>query len=110
MATRTSNRSTKAVKFIDSTGDSDVNEDMDQSTDIKVEQKKPSIRTNHVRRKRTNDDEEWNAQNEQIDDEEDDDNIHDEDTNYTERDATKKFKTNRSVESVYDFGFVFKFE
>lgn len=102
MTTRTSNRSTKAVKFIDSAPESDANEDVDPSIDMKADEKK--IRRNiGLRRKRANDDEEWNAQNEQIEDEEDEE-IRDDTPTDDELDATKKFQVNRSLDSVYDFG------
>ena len=110
MATRTSSRSTKAVKFVDSV-ESDNNEETEPVTRMKVEEKKPGTRSMAVRRKRTNDDQDWNAQNEHVEhdeeeEEEDDDadELPDDDASEIERDVTKKFKANRSMDSVYDFG------
>ena len=105
MATRTSSRSTKAVKFVDSV-ESDNNEETEPSIQMKVEEKKPGTRSMAVRRKRTNDDQDWNAQNEHVehDEEEEEDELPDDDASEIERDVTKKFKANRSMDSVYDFG------
>jgi hypothetical protein len=68
MATRTSSRSTKAVKFVDS-AESDNNDDAEPATRMKVEEKKPRARSTNVRRKRTNDDQGCDAQNEYVGDE-----------------------------------------
>ena len=110
MATRTSSRSTKAVKFVDP-AESDNNDEADPPTPVKVEETKPRVRSTNIRRKRTNDDQDWDAQNEQVED--DDDEVDDDademleaDASETERDVTKKFKANRSMDSVYDFGWV----
>jgi hypothetical protein len=104
MATRTSTRSTKAVKFVDSAGsDDDEAVEKSSSLPIKTETKKPRGRPPNSRRNRPNDDEEWDAGNEQIEEEEEDDD--DEDvTSENGRDVTKKFQTNRPINSVYDFG------
>jgi hypothetical protein len=107
MTTRTSTRSTKAVKFVDS-AESEDDEELDKSSSqqIKTEGKKPRGRPPNARRNRTNEDEDWDARNEQIDDEHDDndDDDIDDSTNENRRDVTKKFQANRSTDSVYDFG------
>ncbi len=106
MATRTSTRTTKAVKFVD-TAESDEDEEFGKTSpvQIKTEGKKSRGRPPNSRRNRTDDDEEWDVGNEQIDNEEDDDdnNDHDDVPNETERDVTKKLPANRSTNSVYDF-------
>ena len=106
MATRTSTRSTKAVKFVDPTNDEEDEEfENSEPPRIKDEPKKTKNR-GRPRRNPSNDDEEWDVQNEQSagEEEEDDD---DEESDH-EPDVTKKFKTNTSVnrtmDSVYDFG------
>jgi len=103
MATRTSTRATKAVKFVDS-GDDDEEEFVNSEPPrIKDEPKKVKAR-GRPRRDRSNDDEEWDARNEQsAEEEEEDDDVESEE----DGDVTKKFKTttvNRSIDSVYDFG------
>lgn len=105
MATRTSNRSTKAVKFVDGV-ESDTNEDFDAPARLPNEEKKVRGRSNAARRKRNNDDEDWDAQNEQNGDEQHDDDDEDEENenNLPNQDATKKFKGNQTTDSVYDFG------
>jgi hypothetical protein len=106
MATRTSTRTTKAVKFVDS-AESDDEEDFSKSTplQIKTEGKKSRGRPPNSRRNRTNDDdEEWDARNEQIDNNDHDDDDDDIDETIENRpDVTKKFQANRSIHSVYDF-------
>lgn len=107
MATRTSTRTTKAVKFVDSAEDEE-NEEFENTepTPIKDEPKKtPNKARGRPRRTRSNedDDEEWNAQNAQIEEEDDDD----EPSDGEEENQVKKYKpnpTNRSIDSVYDFG------
>ena len=107
MATRTSTRSTKAVKFVDAVNEEDegVEEGFENSEPprIKDEPKKVKNRS-RTRRNQSNEDDEWDAQNEQIEEEEDDDEVESE----NEQDVTKKFKTNttvnRTIDSVYDFG------
>ena len=107
MATRTSSRSTKAVKFVDG-AESDGNEDFKAPAHLPTEGKKVRGRSNSSRRERNNDDEEWDAQEEQIDDDDDDDDDDAEDDEnddeHPNQDATKKFKGNPSGDSVYDFG------
>ena len=105
MATRTSSRSTKAVEFVDGV-ESDTNEDFDTPVRLANEEKKVRGRSNGVRRKRNNDDEDWDAQNEENDDEEDDreDDGEGDENNLPNQDATKKFKGNQPTDSVYDFG------
>ena len=108
MATRTSSRSTKAVKFVDG-AESDGNEDFEAAAAprLPTEEKKVRGRSNPARRKRNNDDEDWDAQDEQIeedDDEEEDDGDEENDDAHPNQDATKKFKGNPSGDSVYDFG------
>ncbi|CAF1459032.1 unnamed protein product [Rotaria sordida] len=101
MATRTSTRSTKAVKFVDSADDDEGEFDNSSAIRIKNEPKKAKTR-GRTRRNQTNDDEDWDARNEQS--EEDDEN---DDESIDNGDVTKKFKTNtvnRSIDSVYDFG------
>jgi hypothetical protein len=106
MATRTSTRTTKAVKFVD-TAESDEDEEFGKTSavQIKTEGKKSRGRPPNSRRNRTDDDEEWVAGNEPIDND-DDNNDDDDDDEPTEtgRDVTKKFPTNRPTNSVYDFG------
>jgi hypothetical protein len=102
MATRTSTRSTKAVKFVDSAGSDDEDVQKSSSLPTKTEVKKSRGRPPNSRRNRTNDDEDWDAGNEHIEEEEDDDV--DDDTSENGRDVTKKFQVNRPVNSVYDFG------
>jgi len=106
MATRTSTRTTKAVKFVDS-AESDDEEDFSKPSplQIKTEGKKSRGRPPNSRRNRTNDDdEEWHAGNEQIDnDDNDDDDDVDDDTIENAPDVTKKFQANRTIGSVYDF-------
>ena len=107
MATRTSSRSTKAVKFVDGV-ESDTNEDFDAPARLPTEEKKVRGRPNSTRRKRNNDDEDWDAHNEQIDDEDEEDADEDDDEENEDvlpnQDATKKFKGNQPMDSVYDFG------
>jgi hypothetical protein len=109
MATRISTRTTKAVKFVDS-AESDDEEDFAKtsSPQIKTQGKKSRGRPPNSRRNRTDDDEEWDARNEQIDNEDDHNDDDDEDdadeTNENGPDVTKKFPANRSTNSVYDFG------
>lgn len=108
MATRTSTRATKAVKFVDS-AESDEGEDFVKasSTQMKIEEKKSRGRPPNSRRNRNDDDEEWEATNEHVEneeDEEDDDEDDGEQNNGIGRDVTKKFLANRSTDSVYDFG------
>ena len=109
MATRASNRSTKAVKFLQS-AESDENADSSKSMRVKIEEKKTRGRPSNTRRNRRDDDndEEWdeaNEANDDDDDEEEEDAISPEDEGSdNEQDATKKFKANRSINSVYDFG------
>ncbi|CAF1162145.1 unnamed protein product [Adineta steineri] len=105
MATRTSTRSTKAVKFVDSTNDDDEHEfDTSEAPIIKVEPKKAKPRGRPRRNRSSNDDdEEWDAGNEHIEN----DDEEDEEVSEGDEDVTKKFKTNpvnRSIDSVYDFG------
>ncbi|CAF3355538.1 unnamed protein product [Rotaria sp. Silwood1] len=104
MATRTSTRSTKAVKFVDS-AESDDDEDLDKpsSLPITTEGKKPRGRPPKSRRSQTIDDEEWDARNEQVEDDEDDDDDNN-NPNENGRDVTKKMHANRTIDSVYDFG------
>jgi hypothetical protein len=104
MATRTSTRSTKAVKFVDSAESDEDDEDLNKSSSIRIksEGKKPRGRPPNVRRNQPNDDEEWDVRGEQIP--EDDDDSPAEEASGNERDVTKKFKTNQSTDSVYDFG------
>jgi hypothetical protein len=102
MATRTSTRSTKAVKFVDSADEDEVEFNNSEPPRIKDEPKKVKAR-GRPRRNQSNDDEEWDARNEQIDEAADDDD----DISEENEDVTKKFKTNtvnRSIDSVYDFG------
>ncbi|CAF4029932.1 unnamed protein product [Rotaria sordida] len=103
MATRTSTRSTKAVKFVDSV-ESDDDEVLDKSSSLPIttEGKKPRGRPPKSRRTQTNDDDEWDARNEQIDD--DDDDNDNGNTSDHGRDVTKKILANRTIDSVYDFG------
>ncbi|CAF4470960.1 unnamed protein product [Rotaria magnacalcarata] len=103
MATRTSTRSTKAVKFVDS-AESDEDEDLDKSSVLPINSvsKKPRGRPPKSRRSQPNDDEEWVGVNEQIDEE--DDEIHEDHKIDIERDVTKTMHMNRSTDSVYDFG------
>lgn len=107
MATRTSTRATKAVKFVDSAGSDDDEEEFNKpsSTPIKSEGKKPRGRPSNARRNRSNDDEDWDARNERIDDDDDvdDEDNDDDNTNENGRDVTKKFQNNRTTDSVYDF-------
>lgn len=109
MATRTSQRATKAVKFVDSAESEGEDFEKVSSTQMKTEAKKSRGRPPNSRRTRTtDDDDEWNAANEQIDDNEDDDDDDNDDdeenVNQTGRDVTKKFHANRATDSVYDFG------
>jgi hypothetical protein len=104
MATRTSTRSTKAVKFVDSADEDEEEFNNAETPRIKEEPKKTKTRGRPPRRTRTNDDEEWDARNEQSAEEEDDDDDVESDEG---EDVTKKFKTNtvnRTIDSVYDFG------
>ena len=112
MATRTSTRSTKAVKFVDSADEEDEDFPANASpARIKNEPKKSKVRGRPRRAPTANDDEEWDARNEHSDveeeEEDDDDDEEEGDENRAGEDVTKKFKTNlvnRSVDSVYDFG------
>ena len=108
MATRASSRSTKAVTFLQAT-ESDDNADASKSMRVKIEEKKTRGRPSNTRRNRTDDDndEEWdeaNAADDNDDDDEDDANSPEDEETDNEQDATKKFKANRSINSVYDFG------
>lgn len=106
MATRTSSRSTKAVKFVDG-AESDGNEDFEAAARLPTEEKKVRGRSNPARRKGNNDDEDWDAKDEQIEDDDDDEEEEGGEENNDEhhnQDATKKFKGNPSGDSVYDFG------
>jgi hypothetical protein len=109
MATRTSTRTTKAVKFVDS-AESDEEEEFTKPSPVqaKPEGKKSRGRPPNSRRNRTDDDDdEWIAESEQVeneDDNNDDDEESDHEGNETRRDVTKKFPANRSTNSVYDFG------
>jgi hypothetical protein len=108
MATRTSTRSTKAVKFVDSAEDDEEEFPQSSSIRIKNEPKKSKPR-GRPRRHRTSDDEDWDAQHEQSENDDDDPAVDDDDEEEEDivEDVTKKFKTsivNRSVDSVYDFG------
>jgi hypothetical protein len=103
MASRTSNRSTKAVTCIEST-ESDNNDEIDASETTNQHDNETQVRSVSVRRKRTIDDEDWNAQNEGIANDDDEEEIADDDTSDNDRDVTRKVKGTRSVESVYDFG------
>lgn len=117
MATRTSTRSTKAVKFVDSAG-SDDEEDVSKATSppAKLEARKPRGRPTNARRSQRNDDEDWDVRNEQHVEDEHEDDQDDEDEDEEEddgddagshrRDSTKKFRANQSVDSVYDFRYV----
>ncbi|CAF3118889.1 unnamed protein product [Rotaria socialis] len=103
MSTRTSTRSTKAVKFVDSADDDEGEFENSSAMRIKDEPKKVKAR-GRARRTRTNDDEDWDARNEESDVEEEDD---DDEESVEDEDATKKFQTkpvNRTIDSVYDFG------
>jgi hypothetical protein len=110
MATRTSTRSTKAVKFVDPANVEEEEEEFENSEApiIKHEPKKVKNR-GRPRRTRSNDDddEEWDARNEESENDDDDDDAADDDESVRDEDVTKKFKANpvdRSVNSVYDFG------
>lgn len=106
MATRTSTRTTKAVKFVDSAEDEE-NEEFENTepTPIKDEPKKTNKARGRPKRTRSNDeDEEWNAQNAPSDDDEEEDDATDDE----EENHPKKYKpnqSNRSGDSVYDFGY-----
>lgn len=105
MATRTSTRSTKAVKFVDSAG-SDDEDDLGKSSTlpVKTEGKKPRGRPPKSHRNQPDDDDEWDARGEHIEEEEDDHDDPDDDLNESGRDVTKKSIANRTMDSVYDFG------
>ena len=105
MATRASSRSTKAVTFLQAT-ESDDNADASKSMRVKIEEKKTRGRPSNTRRNRTDDDndEEWDEANAADDDDEDDAISPEDEETDNEQDATKKFKANRSINSVYDFG------
>lgn len=115
MATRTSTRTTKAVKFIDTVGSDDDEQGDDggeegdlekpSSIQVKADSKKSRGRPPNSRRNRSkndDDDEEWNASNERIDGNDDDDDVEDDDE--IGEDETKKYPANRTTNSVYDFG------
>jgi hypothetical protein len=107
MATRTSTRSTKAVKFVDTAHEEAEEEEFENTEPSRIKDEPKKVKNRgRPRRNPTNDDEEWDARNEESGDEEEDDD--DDDHSEDEQDVTKKFKTNttvnRTMDSVYDFG------